>query len=127
MFEGSVTISRSIPCSAMARRVLAMRASYSARSKGSAIAVMDTSPALPSSGALDLLAADQARMQRHIDVAAADHHRGHARLSQGAGQQRRDADRAAALDHLLLLEIGVADRGGDLLLADQEQVVDQVA
>src|SRR5918995_1160135 len=37
MLDGSVTIRSSIPRSAMARRVLAMRASYSARSKRGSI------------------------------------------------------------------------------------------
>src|ERR671919_3154797 len=127
MFEGSVTISRSIPRSAMARLVFAIRASYSARSKGSVTSLMGTSRIAASAGELDRLAMDQPRVQRHIDVAAADQHRGHAGRLDHTSPQRGDAHRAATLDHLLLLEIGVADGIGDLLFADQHQVVDQIA
>ena len=63
----------------------------------------------------------------HVDVAPAQHHRDLvARRSDLAREQRRDADRAAALDDLLLVPVAVRHRRGDLVLAHQKDLVDQI-
>ena len=63
----------------------------------------------------------------HVDVAPAQHHRDLvAGRSDLAREQRRDADRAAALDDLLLLPVAVRHRRGDLVLAHQHDLVDQI-
>src|SRR3546814_1657689 len=61
-----------------------------------------------------VLAADDAPVQRHVDVAAAEqHHRG-APLGLALAQQRGDADRGAALDDLALLGIRSEEHTSEL-------------
>src|SRR3954449_9799082 len=128
MFDGSVTSRRSIPRASMAARVLASRSAYSARPKFSAtsgiVVVQDGRRQVRRP---HLLARDQAVVQAHVDVAAGDHDRGRAARAHLPGQERPDADRAAALDDLLLAPVGVPDRGRDLGLLEQHDLVDELA
>ena len=73
------------------------------------------------------LAGDDALVQRHVDVAAAEQRDGRAPLRMSAAEQRGDADGRGAFDDLALLGVGVADARGDLRFADQQHFVDQVA
>src|SRR3954468_15894374 len=128
MFDGSATSRRSIPRASIPARVLASRSAYSARLKLSATSGI----VLVQNGRCQvrgprLLARDQAVVQAHVDVAAGDHDRGRAARAHLAGQERPDADRPAALDDLLLAPVGVSDRGGDLGLLEQHDLVDEVA
>src|SRR3546814_1822556 len=69
---------------------------------------------LPLGQQVGVLAADDAPVQVHVDVAAAQQNHGRPPLDLALAQQRGDADRRAALDDLALLGVGVADGAGDL-------------
>src|SRR3546814_19019386 len=75
---------------------------------------------LPLGQQVGVLAADDAPVQVHVDVAAAQQNHGRPPLDLALAQQRGDADRRAALDDLALLGVGVADGAGDLRLVHQE-------
>ena len=64
--------------------------------------------------------------QRRIDVPARQQRAHRALAVDLAGQQRRDADRAGALDHQLRAFEQQRDRLADLLVADLDQLVEQV-
>src|SRR3546814_4246163 len=63
---------------------------------------------LPLGQQVGVLAADDAPVQVHVDVAAAQQNHGRPPLDLALAQQRGDADRRAALDDLALLGVGVA-------------------
>src|SRR3954454_12799577 len=128
MFDGSATSRRSIPRASIAARVLLSRSAYSARLKLNATSGIG----VVRNGRCQLvgphrLARDQAVVQAHVDVAAGDHDRGRAARAHLTGQERPDADGTAALDDLLLAPVGVPDRGRDLGLLEQHDLVDELA
>ena len=72
------------------------------------------------------VAADDAPVQAHIDVAAGEDEHRWAAYADLAGKQRADADGAGALDDLTLLGIGMANPCRDLVLGKQDDVVEPV-